>query len=129
MSGSAGGGGDGLSYKLSEAIASYKQWVGTNPGLVTDCETVLKWSSYILSGYVRNSAVLSELIFSSANIITFLNDRILSGKFELKEHQYSRLESILSVLEMLEVFLEIAGLRFGGPAARWAVIVAVQVLK
>ena len=128
MSGCAGGGG-GLRYKLSEAIASYKQWVGTNPGLVTDCETVLKWSSYILSGYVRNSAVLSELIFSSANLITFLNDRILSGKFELKEHQYSRLESILSVVEMLEVFLEIAGLRFGGPAARWAVIVAVQVLK
>ena len=128
MSGCAGGCG-GLRYKLSEAIASYKQWVGTNPGLVTDCETVLKWSSYILSGYVRNSAVLSELIFSSANLITFLNDRILSGKFELKDHQYSRLESILSVVEMLEVFLEIAGLRFGGPAARWAVIVAVQVLK
>ena len=128
MSGCLGGGG-GLSYKLSEAIASYKQWVETNPQLVTDCETVLKWSSYITSGYVRNSAVLSELIFSSANLITFLNDRIISGKFELKDHQYSRLESILSVVEMLEVFLEIAGLRFGGPTARWAVIVAVQVLK
>ena len=123
------GGGCGLSYKLSEAIASYKQWVERNPQLVTDSETVLKWSSYVLSGYVRNSAVLSELIFSSANLITFLNDRILSGKFELKEHQYSRLEIILSVVEMLEVFLEIAGLRFGGPAGRWAVIVAVQVLK
>ena len=119
----------GLSYKISEAIASYKQWVERNPQLVTDSETVLKWSSYVLSGYVRNSAVLSELIFSSANLITFLNDRILSGKFELKEHQYSRLESILSVVEMLEVFLEIAGLTFGGPAVRWAVIVAVQILK
>ena len=118
-----------LSDKLSAAIASYKRLVERNPGLVTDCETVLKWSSYLLSGYVRNSAVLSELIFSSANLITFLNDRILSGKFELKDHQYSRLENILSVVEMLEVFLEIAGLRFGGPAVRWAVILAVQVLK
>ena len=97
--------------------------------MVTDSETVLKWTSYLLSGYVRNSSVLSELIFSSANLITFLNDRILAGKFDLKDHQYSRLENILSVLEMLEVFLEIAGLRFGGPAARWAVIVAVQLLK
>ena len=127
MSGS--GCGRGLSYKLTEAIASYRRWVESNPQLVTDSETVLKWSSYLLAGYVRNSSVLSELIFSSANLITFLNDRILAGKFDLKDHQYSRLENILSVLEMLEVFLEIAGLRFGGPAARWAVIVAVQLLK
>jgi hypothetical protein len=31
------------------------------------------------------------------------------------------------VFETTEVFLELAGLKFGGPAGRWAVIVAVQV--
>jgi hypothetical protein len=34
---------------------------------------------------------------------------------------------VLSVFETTEVFLELAGLKFGGPAGRWAVIVAVQV--
>ena len=74
--------------RLSEAVASYRRWVEDNPALVTDSETVLKWCSYVLSGYVKNSSVLSELIFSSANLITFLNDRILCGKFQLKDHQY-----------------------------------------
>ena len=47
----------------------------------------------------------------------------------LREFPVSHLESILSVVEMLEVFLEIASLRLGGPVTRWAVIVAIQVLK
>ena len=34
---------------------------------------------------------------------------------------------MLSVFDAVEVFLELAGLKFGGPAGRWAVIVAVQV--
>jgi Peroxisomal membrane protein (Pex16) len=38
------------------------------------------------------------------------------------------MEYVLSVLESVEVFLELAGLKFGGPAGRWAIIVAVQVL-
>ena len=77
-----------LSYRVSVAVASYRKWVEDNPQLVTDSETVLKWCSYVLSGYVKNSVVLSELIFSAANLITFLNDRILCGKFDLKDHQY-----------------------------------------
>ncbi len=39
----------------------------------------------------------------------------------------SWIEYVLSVFETTEVFLELAGLKFGGPAGRWAVIVAVQV--
>ena len=41
----------------------------------------------------------------------------------------STIEHVLSVLETVEVFLELAAGRLGGPAARWIVIVAVQVLK
>ena len=35
----------------------------------------------------------------------------------------------MTVIEHVEVFLEIAALHFGGVTAKWAVIVAIQVLK
>ena len=42
---------------------------------------------------------------------------------------FSYIEQVLSMIEIVEVFLEIAANRFGGPTAKWAVIVAIQVLK
>ena len=69
---------------VSSAWASYTAWVRTNPQLVSDSESVLKWCSYLLSGaqypYVRNSAVLAELLFSAANLVTFIHDTILTGQ-------------------------------------------------
>ena len=35
---------------VSSAWASYTAWVRTNPQLVSDSESVLKWCSYLLSG-------------------------------------------------------------------------------
>ena len=40
---------------------------------------------------------------------------------------FSQLEEFLRVLHCVEVFLEIAALRLGGPAARWALIFSLQV--
>jgi len=116
--------------KLSHALTTYKRWVTSNPQLVGDSESILKWCSYLVAGYVNKSVVFSELLFSAANLVTFLNDRILSGSLSsLKEGQYSYIEKVLSMIEIVEVFLEIAAFRFGGPASKWAVIVAIQVLK
>ena len=84
-----------MSCAVSSAWASYTAWVRTNPQLVSDSESVLKWCSYLLSGtqypapppnpprpagYVRNSAVLAELLFSAANLVTFIHDTILTGQ-------------------------------------------------
>ena len=75
--------------KLSNALTSYKRWVTSNPQLVGDSESILKWCSYLVAGYVNKSVVFSELLFSAANLVTFLNDRILSGSLSsLKEGQY-----------------------------------------
>ena len=75
--------------KLSQALTSYKRWVNSNPQLVGDSESILKWCSYLVAGYVNKSVVFSELLFSAANLVTFLNDRILSGSLSsLKEGQY-----------------------------------------
>ena len=75
--------------KLNHVITSYKRWVTSNPQLVGDSESVLKWCSYLIAGYVNKSVVFSELLFSAANLVTFLNDRILAGTLtSLKESQY-----------------------------------------
>ena len=75
--------------KLQQAIINYKRWVTSNPQLVGDSESVLKWCSYLVAGYVNKSVVFSELLFSAANLVTFLNDRILAGSLSaLKEGQY-----------------------------------------
>ena len=95
-------------FEVTEKWKFYKKWIRSNPQLVSDSESVLKWCSYLLSGmteqlllqwfyilqhpissgYVHNSAVLSELIFSAANLITFIHDRILAGSSTLSGHQY-----------------------------------------
>lgn len=114
----------------NDMIDRYRTWVLANPNLVGDAEAVLKWCSYLVAGYVKNSVLLSEFLFSASHLVTFLNDRILSKKLDtLQPKEYSWIEYVLSVVEAAEVFLELAGLKFGGPAGRWAVIVALQVLK
>ena len=80
---------DFIGEKVNNAITSYKRWVTSNPQLVGDSESILKWCSYLVAGYINKSVVLSELLFSAANLVTFLNDRILAGTLvTLKESQY-----------------------------------------
>ena len=78
-----------LGQKICNTIAQYKKWVTSNPNLVGDSESILKWCSYLIAGYVNKSVVLSELLFSAANLVTFLNDRILSDSLStVKENHY-----------------------------------------
>ena len=79
----------GLREKFVQTVSRYQTWVISNPHLVGDTESVLKWCSYLVAGYINKSVVLSELLFSAANLVTFLNDRILAGTLAtLKENQY-----------------------------------------
>ena len=100
---------------------------------------------------MKKSVVLSELVYSAANLVTFLNDRILAKNvqcFSAAQYRYktfinysilhkindvyfssSRIEYILSTIETVEVFLELAATHVGGPSVKWAVIASVQILK
>jgi len=115
---------------LSSLRSRYQRWVIDNPDLVSDAETTLKWLSYAVAGYMKKSVVLSELVYSAANLVTFLNDRILAQNVQcFSAAQYSRIEYILSTIETVEVFLELAATHVGGPSVKWAVIASVQILK
>jgi len=115
---------------MAGLVAAYKAWVAAHPGLVQDTEAALKWCSYLAAGYTNKSAVVSELLYTLGSLVTALHDRILANSLSaLNTKQYSTIEHVLSVLETVEVFLELAAGRLGGPAARWIVIVAVQVAR
>ena len=49
--------------------------------------------------------------------------------FFMDKFYFRWIHQILSVIEIMEVFLEIAALQYGGVTMKWIVIVAVQVLK
>ena len=48
-----------LSSRCSELVSNYSNWVRNNPGQVSQAESALKWSSYILSGEILWSEIFS----------------------------------------------------------------------
>ena len=89
----------------------------------------------LYSGRMKKSPVVSELLYSLTNIIVFVNDQIL-----IKAHKASRENPIpnefvdksrviLTLLEYLQVFLELTASRLWGSIGKWTVIVAIQTVK
>jgi len=110
-------------------VEKYRAWSENNPQLLKDIQTFLRGLSYVLTGYLRESVLLSEFVFSTAQLLTLANKRILEGNLGLSTAGVSRLEDFLRVLNCVEVCLELATLKLAGPLARWALIFSLQVVK
>jgi len=110
-------------------LETYRQWALNNPAVVKDTETFLRGLSYLLTGYLKESVLLSEFVFTSAQLLSLVNRRIITRDFTCASDLSSRLEDFLRVLQGVEVFLELASLRLGGPLVRWSLIFSVQVLR
>jgi len=115
---------------IEETLAKYKAWVADHPQLVGDAEACLRWLSYLVAGTARRSVLLSELLYSAAGLVTFLHDRIIAGAHpHLQKRQYSAIEQLLSVIDMVEVFLELAASKVAGPLGKWAAVSSIVLLK
>lgn len=114
---------------VSDYIKRYRVWAENNPQLLKDIQSFLRGLSYVLTGYLRESVILSEFVFSTAQLLTLANRRILQGDSALSGAGASRLEDFLRVLNCVEVCLELATLKLAGPLARWALIFSLQVVK
>merc|ERR1719289_473551 len=110
-------------------LARDRAWAKANPNTVGDIQTLLRGLSYLLVGYVKESFLLSEFVFSAAQLINLLNTRIIEGDLKFSESGLRRLEDFYRVISCVEVFAELLALRLGGPAVRWALIFSLQVLK
>lgn len=116
--------------KLEDLFLRYKTWVVSNPQGVSEMEAVVKWGSYILAGRLKNSSLLCEVVYSGSRLFEMFNDFLVKGILpELSSKQGEKLKVLLTVLEYLEVLIEISAVQFWGEVGRWAVVTAIQLIK
>lgn len=113
----------------------YQEFVLHNPESVSKIESILRALSYILPGRFGASEALSELVFSASQLLTLLNDGIFrEGKRKLicgvtYSCERHRILLWLTVVEYLEVFIELGASRLWGEAGKWIIVVILQIAK
>lgn len=117
---------------VQELYAAYKRWVISNPGVVTDVETVATWSSYFVAGKINKSPIVSELVYSLSKLVSLFNDRLIREAYGTEEPYYGLREQIklwLTIIHYCEVFVELLVKNRWGSRGKWTAATLLQVFK
>lgn len=108
----------------------YKEWVVNNPQGASEMEAVVKWGSYILAGRLKNSSLLCEVVYSGSRLFEMFNDFLVTGiQPKLLPEEGEKLKVLLTVLEYVEVLIEVTAVQLWGEMGRWAVVSIIQLIK
>lgn len=117
---------------LQNLYEEYVKAVSSNSSAITQFESAFRLISYAIPGRFQDSTILSELLFSATNLLVLFNDAIIkkgSGLLPSVGPSQERLQSLVTVLEYVAVFIEMAATRLWGDVGRWIAIVLVQLTK
>ncbi|CAH0577794.1 unnamed protein product [Chrysodeixis includens] len=120
------------SLSFQELYAIYKRWVITNPGVVTDVETVATWSSYFVAGKINKSPIVSELVYSISKLVSLFNDRLIREAYGAGDPFYGLRDQIklwLTIMHYCEVFFELLVKNRWGTRGKWTITALLQVFK
>ncbi|CAG2184015.1 unnamed protein product [Oppiella nova] len=63
----------------------YKTFVVSNPLVVSEMESALRWISYLITATkLNNNHIISELLYSCSSLLSLFNDTILRKSFNIK---------------------------------------------
>jgi len=111
----------------------YQKWVVKHSGILGQLESLGRMTSYLIAGRVKKSPEFSEFLYSATNIIVFINDQILlnaaSPKTSVPPTVLEKFRLFFTVLEYLQVFLEISATKLWGIQGKWMIITIIQSMK